>query len=275
MKKLLLLFTLTAFFCGCSTSTADSAQTKHRKVAVQSYSFNRFTLEEAIAKVKDFGLDGLEVYPGHKISAKYPGVTFAKMNAEQKEYVKKLLKDANLKVVSYGVVSAKSEDDIKAIMALAKEMGIQRIITECAVATFPIWEKYGKETGIYMCLHNHAKDSPNKYYDPEVVAESIKGFDYVKASPDVGHWSRSQIKGVEGLKILKGSLLSMHFKDQAEWGNPKNQCVPLGEGQNNIKGMLAELDSQGYTGWFVIEYEADWDNNAPQIKKCVDYLRKN
>lgn len=40
-----------------------------------------------------------------------------------------------------------------------------------------------------------------------------------------------------------------------------------------MKGILAELDRQGYKGYYVIEYEGDWDNNIPQIKKCVEYLR--
>ena len=51
--------------------------------------------------------------------------------------------------------------------------------------------------------------------------------------------------------------------------------MPYGEGNLGVDKMLAELDSQGYDGFLVIEYEADWDNNLPQIKKCVEYLRSH
>ncbi len=257
-------------------SASVSAAPKHRNVAVQTYTFNKFTLEEAIGKLKGMDIDGVEVYPWQRVSAKYPELKFGPtMNQEQRDYVKKLLKDADLKIVSYGVASPKTEKEIEDIVRFAQDMGITRIITECPVSTFPIWEKFGKETGITMCLHHHAKDSSNQYFDPEVMLKFIKGYDYVKASPDVGHWSRSQIKPIDGLKLLKGNMRSMHFKDQAEFGNPKNQCVPLGEGQLDVKAMLKELDSQGYDGWFVIEYEADWDDNLAQVKKCIEYLRKN
>ena len=51
--------------------------------------------------------------------------------------------------------------------------------------------------------------------------------------------------------------------------------MPLGDGKLGVGRMLAELDRQGYGGFLVIEYEADWDNNLPQIKKCVEYLRSH
>jgi sugar phosphate isomerase/epimerase len=39
--------------------------------------------------------------------------------------------------------------------------------------------------------------------------------------------------------------------------------------------MLAELDKQGFNGYYVIEYEDNWMNNIPEIKECAEYLRKN
>ena len=65
------------------------------------------------------------------------------------------------------------------------------------------------------------------------------------------------------------------MKDEMRFNDINNKCVPLGEGVLDIKGVLAELDRQGYDGYFVIEYEADWQDNVGKIKKCIDYLRKN
>ena len=42
-----------------------------------------------------------------------------------------------------------------------------------------------------------------------------------------------------------------------------------------VKEMLQELDKQGYDGPFVLEYEAEWDNNIESIKECIEFLRKN
>jgi len=275
MKKLL----LTAVFAAAAFGGAFSAvaqPTTPRKVAVQTYTFRLFTLEETAEKLKDLGLDGIECYPGQLVSKSLPNVKMnPSMTPEQRQFVKDLLKKNNLKIVSFGVTSPKTAEEIEATCKFAKDMGIQRIITESPAESFPLWEKFCKENGVIMCIHHHARDSKNKYWDPQVLLSSIKGYDYIKASPDIGHWSRSNIKPIDGLQALKGNMRSMHFKDQKEFGNPKNQCVPLGEGQLDIKSVLAELDAQGYDGFFVIEYEADWEDNLPAVKKCVAYLRSN
>ena len=106
----------------------------------------------------------------------------------------------------------------------------------------------------------------------ELVKKYASKYDNVKANPDVGHLALSGIDPVENLKILKGEIGSVHFKDL---GAKSRRCVPYGEGNLGVDKMLAELDSQGYDGFLVIEYEADWDNNLPQIKKCVEYLRSH
>jgi sugar phosphate isomerase/epimerase len=104
-----------------------------------------------------------------------------------------------------------------------------------------------------------------------VTEHFTKGKKYVKSNPDVGHWFRNDIDVVKGLKMLKGTIASIHFKDV---GEDRKDCV-FGEGIMPVKEMLRELDSQKYDGWFVIEYENEWKDNIPSIKKCVEFLRKN
>ena len=43
----------------------------------------------------------------------------------------------------------------------------------------------------------------------------------------------------------------------------------------NMKAMLSELDRQGFDGYFLIEYEANWQNNLAEVTQCAEYLRKN
>ena len=51
--------------------------------------------------------------------------------------------------------------------------------------------------------------------------------------------------------------------------------MPFGTGQLDMKGILAELDRQGFDGYYIIEYEAEWDNPLPSVAKCAEYLRAN
>jgi sugar phosphate isomerase/epimerase len=38
--------------------------------------------------------------------------------------------------------------------------------------------------------------------------------------------------------------------------------------------MLEELKRQNFKGYFTIEYEANWENNLPEIKESIDYFNQ-
>jgi len=262
------------FLAGCAlTDGGSAARPEHRKIAVQTWSMHKMTLVQTLERIKSLDIDGVELFPGQKLGGKYPDAKVGpSLNPEQIAYLKKILKDAGVKPVSFGVTGGGSEKNIEAICKFAKEMGITRVLTEDPVASWQIWDRIGKKYGVTMCVHHHTKTSANQYYDAELVKKYASKYDNVKANPDVGHLALSGIDPVENLKILKGEIGSVHFKDL---GAKSRRCVPYGEGNLGVDKMLAELDSQGYDGFFVIEYEADWDNNLPQIKKCVEYLRSH
>ena len=48
--------------------------------------------------------------------------------------------------------------------------------------------------------------------------------------------------------------------------------VIWGKGILNVKGMLQELKRQNFKGYFIVEYENNWDNSVPDIKKCLEYF---
>ena len=41
----------------------------------------------------------------------------------------------------------------------------------------------------------------------------------------------------------------------------------------DVPAMLGILEEQGFKGYFAIEYEYNWDNSVPDIRKCIDYFR--
>ncbi len=274
MKRLILSVAALFFLAGCAlTDGGSAARPEHRKIAVQTWSMHKTTLVQTLERIKTLDIDGVELFPGQKLGGKYPDAKVGpSLNPEQIAYLKKILKDAGVKPVSFGVTGGGSEKNIEAICKFAKEMGITRVLTEDPVASWQIWDRIGKKYGVTMCVHHHTKTSSNQYYDAELVKKYASKYDNVKANPDVGHLALSGIDPVENLKILKGEIGSVHFKDL---GAKSRRCVPFGEGNLGVDKMLAELDSQGYDGFLVIEYEADWDNNLPQIKKCVEYLRSH
>ena len=274
IRQIVLLSALFAFLAAaCATETQPAKP--ERKIAVQTYTLRKNTLEETLPMLKSIGVDALGCSAGQEISAKYPKVKFnPSMNKEQREFVKKLIADNGFKIVSYGVYTPKTDAESDKLFEFCKEMNIPAIITEAKPERLGYMNQLGKKYNIRVCIHNHGKDSKaNNYYDPNVVWNLIKDGEYLYACPDMGHWSRSGIRPIDGYKILRNKMDVIHFKDQKTFGNKKNENVPHGEGALEIDKVLKYLDSVGYNGYLVIENENIANDPMPVLKKSVEYIR--
>ena len=94
----------------------------------------------------------------------------------------------------------------------------------------------------------------------------------IGACADPGHWATSGITPLDGIKLLKGRIVSVHLKDRPEIGK-QTADVPFGAGVSNVKGILDELKQQGFAGNISIEYETKWDNNLPDVAQCIGFFR--
>lgn len=251
-------------------------QTGGFAIGCQAYSFNRFSAFEAIENTAQAGGKVIEFYPGQKLSKEEPAVTWDH-NASDEVIAKVKAKLAEHKVmaVNYGVVAIpKDEAGARKIFEFARKMGIRAITTESTESIDTI-EKLVNEYDIAVGYHNHPrieKDPNYKVWDPEYIAGLVKGRDpRIGAAADTGHWCTSKLKPIECLRILKGRIISTHLKDKLAFG--QSHDVPYGEGVADIKACLDELKAQGFKGNISIEYEFNWDNNVPDIAKCIDFVR--
>lgn len=274
MKKLLVLLLSLACLSliGCA-SNAKKDEKSPRKVAVQMWTFNKYTFEDALKMLKGSGIQGIECYPGQRLSDSMPDVKISPaMTAEQKKLFKKLLDESGFKLIAFGVISPKDEKGIEEVCEFAKEFQIPVIVSESPINTYPTWDKYCDKYGIKMAIHNHQK--PNPYYDPSKVMSSIDGFKNIGVCADNGAWECSDIKSVDGFKTVKGKIVEVHFKDIKK-GTKEHIVVPYGTGKVDVKGSLAELDSQNFDGWFVIEHGNKEDDIAAIVREDVEFMRKN
>ena len=112
-------------------ASTSGAQTKDKwRVGAQSYSFNRFTFEEAMAKTKACGMKYIEVYPDQKIGPKFGDTVFKNMTPEQRQQVKQMLKDSGLTLTCYGVITPGNEQEWRKVFDFAKDMGFETIVSE-------------------------------------------------------------------------------------------------------------------------------------------------
>lgn len=244
------------------------------RLAMQAYTFHKYTFFEAVDKTKELKLRLIEAYPGQTLSPDHKDLKFHHdMSAETMELVNKKLKEAGITLVNYGVVDfGKDEAAARKVFEFAKKMGIQTIASEPAPADLPMLDKLANEYKINVAIHNHPK--PSKYWDPQTVLDATKDCGKrIGSCADTGHWPRSGINPVDALKKLEGRIISLHFKDLNEL-SAKGHDVPWGTGKCDVKAMLEELKRQKFTGVFSIEYEHNWESSMPEIAECVKNFRQ-
>ena len=135
-------------------------------------------------------------------------------------------------------------------------------------------ETLAEKYRIKVAVHNHP--SEQSYWKPEILLNDIRErSELLGACADVGHYKRMDLDPIACLKELEGRIISLHFKDVAPQGEEGTlEDVVWGKGILNVKGMMEELKRQDFKGYFTIEYEADWENNLPQIKESIAYFNR-
>lgn len=245
------------------------------RLGVQTWSFNRFTLFDAIEKARSLGLSWIQAYPGQPISPDNKTGFGPEMSEELRKSVKDKLRAESVRIFAFGVTGIPTdESQAQKLFEFAKEMGIETIVTEPEFDQFDAIDKLCQKYQIKIAIHNHPK--PSRYWDPQTVLKMCEGRSaWIGACADVGHWARSGLNPVECLAKLQGRIHDVHIKEvdipepkEGEWGKD----VVWGQGQGRIEGVLKELHRQGYTGTFSIEYEDAWDNNVPLIRQSIAYF---
>ncbi len=242
------------------------------RLAVQAWSFNKYTLFEAIDKTAALGIQHLEAYPGQSLSKEHPDVKFGPEMPEQyRADVKKKLNEAGVKLVNFGVAPLDlDEAKDRKLFEFAQAMGIETITSEPPGESIELVDKLANEYGINVAIHNHPQ--PSHYWNPDTVLKVCAGRSKrLGACADTGHWLRSGLDPVDCLKKLQGHIISLHFKDLNERSG-KGHDVPWGTGASHATAMMDELKRQGFQGVFSIEYEYNWENSMPEMAQCVKFF---
>jgi len=245
----------------------------------QAYTFHRFTAFDAIERTAIAGGKIIEFYPGQVLSKDDPQIKLDQnVSDETIQKLKDKLKQEGVLAVSFGVVDIPNDEEgARAIFVFAKKLGLRAITAEPAIEQMDMLEKLVKEFDIKLGIHNHPKRASEpdyKVWDPNYVLKMVQGRDArMGATADIGHWTRSGIRPVDALKILRGRIISCHLKDIKESGNPDAGDLPLGEGVSGVRDVLLDLHRQKFQCYVFIEYERDWANTVSDIGQCVGYVR--
>lgn len=241
------------------------------QLAVQTWTFRLFDIDEGIRKTARSGVGAVEISGGIRIKDKAKRA--ADMTAEERQWIRSVLKENNVQAVSLG-----GSQGVKKDFEFAAEMGMKVMQGEPPFDQLEDISKRAEEYKIHFALHNHA--IPNRYWN---YKETLKKLDncspWLGFCPDTGHMMRSGIDPLQAVKDLKGKIYSIHLKDLNGMGTQDKpgkdlHDVPWGTGEGQVEAILKELMDQKFSGPVIIEYEYKWENNIPEVRLCAEFFKK-
>ena len=277
MKKLFLLALGVLLATGAWAQAkidTTSADKLGWQLAIHSYTFQKFSIFDAIDKANALGVKYMSI-SGSLILDGTNKISTVTLSDEQRTAIdQKLRADGFGNFVNMGVVQLPAnEAKCRKVFEFAKKWRIGILVAEPQPDALDTVEKLCKEYNIKVAIHDHPRGH-SIYWNPDFVLAAIKGrTPLMGACADVGHWMRSGLDPLECIKKLDGHIICLHFKDLNEMG-PDAHDVPWGTGVGKTKEIMAELKRQHFHGAFCVEYEYHWDNSSPEIAQCVKFFNR-
>ncbi|MBG9376149.1 sugar phosphate isomerase/epimerase [Panacibacter sp. DH6] len=255
-----------------STTSADTSSfdvSANWKIGTQMWTFNHFTLAQALDKADSAGVKNVECYWGQPLGADMKGEFGINMTDDAKAKLKQLLQSKGIQVVAMGVIAPADQAEWVKAFQLAKDFGLSYITSEPKKDQWNMIDSLAGSYGIKVAIHEHAK--PNPYWHPDSVLAAINGHPNIGACADLGHWARSGLDPVECLKKLDGHVYGVHLKDIKTFGEEHAEDTIVGKGVIKFDPIFDELKRQQFRGMISIEHESNWLNNLPDVIETVKF----
>lgn len=237
---------------------------------VQSYCFRHFKENATVAaQVHAIGLNRLELC----------GVHADFNHPEAFAEVVKVYREAGVSIVSLGVQTFDGHEGERAWFECAAAAGARHISAHLRIDShlraIPKIRAWSREFGIRVGIHCHGGymfgGSPD-------VLDYLLGL----GGPEIGlcidtAWAMQIGPGagnpVAWARRYAGRIYGVHFKDFVFGRNGAWEDVVVGTGNLDLPGFVAALREGGFDGMAVIEYEAEVENPAPSLRRCVESMR--
>ena len=255
-----------------AAAIAASACAGEVKLALQAYTFRDRSFADTLAVAERLGFERIEAYPGQRLGANLQGTTdYKTISPESLAGLKKLVDCSKVKLVSYGVTGAGSDEEWEKLMAFCKTLGIGNVEIEAGASkgTLEKASKASKKHGVLVSIHNHTQPAGK----PAAVLAAIEGFGpEIGAGCDIGHWERSGENAVAGVKTLKGRFHEIHLIDVGP-ESVKHRDLPLGAGIIDVKSVLDLLKAEKNDVLAVVEYEHQSFCLESEVAACVRWFK--
>jgi len=234
------------------------------QLGMASYTFRKFTLEQALAMSKQAGAVSISLKDFH--------LPYKSTTAERQEARKKV-EDAGLVLASGGVIYMKNnEAEVRGLFDYAKDAGMPTIVAAPDLDALDTVEKMAKEYNIRIAIHNHGPGD-KRYPSPLDVLRLVKDRDdRMGVCIDVGHTVRLGLDPVEVIRQCFGRLYDFHMKDVTA-AAADGKATEVGRGVIDIVGVLKTLVELRYANNIGLEYEKSENDPMPGVLESFGYMR--
>jgi sugar phosphate isomerase/epimerase len=249
--------------CGAVTKPEHEAD-GGLKLGVASYTFRKFTLEQAIEMTQQAGFKYINLKEVH---LPIKSTTAERQAARQK------IEAAGLKLMGGGVIYMKNDEaEIQHVFEYARDAGMPVIVCSPVPDALDAIEKKAKEFNILIAIHNHGP-TDKTYPSPLDVLALVKDRDPLMGiCMDIGHTVRIGVDPVECIDRCGSRLHDLHIKDVTKAAR-EGIDAELGRGIIDIVGVLKALSVRKFPYHIGLEYEAHADNPLPDVMECAGYER--
>src|SRR5207237_223135 len=191
------------------------------KLGMASYSLRKFNLDQAIAMTRQAGLKYITLKDVHLAM---------KSSTSERQEARRKIETAGLALMGGGVIYMNNnEAEIRAAFDYAKDAGMPTIVCSPEPAALDTVEKFAKQYGIRIAIHNHGPGD-KRYPSPLDVLRLVKGRDPLMGlCIDVGHTVRLGEDPVEVIQQCTSRLYDFHLKDVTQ-AEAKGAATEVGKG---------------------------------------------
>ncbi|GAB3251740.1 hypothetical protein GCM10027347_10360 [Larkinella harenae] len=247
---------------------------KDWKLGVALYTFHPSPFPEQLAKADSAGLKFVEGYTFGKAGAELGDSLVMNLSPAGISKLNQLIRNRGLLMESIYLTGGNTIDKWVSEFKLAKQLNVKYVTAEPPVN---LWDSVDSLAGVYgikVALHNHWQ-GVSAYWHPDSVLAALKNHPNFRVCADIGHWPKSGINPVEGLKKLEGHLIALHLKDIAAYNDPKLTDVRVGTGVIDFPAVFRELQRQRFSGHIIIERDTkEKPSNLPSVIQTVRYYNE-
>ena len=236
------------------------------KLGVASISLRDLPVDAVASVLKQLEIGFVSIYGTH--------APFEKGTPEQCRDAAQKFRDAGIAVATSSVVNLTNDEAaVRRAFDNAKAAGLTLMTCRPRPEALPLVERFVKETGIRLAIHNHGPEDkvyPTPYEAMKVIAPLDPR---IGLCIDVGHAMRAGADPARAIRDCAARLYDLHLKDSLAVAGANDIPVEVGRGRMDIKAILAALIEVKYAGAVAFEYEKHAGNPMIGLAESVGYVR--